>query len=59
MLDALGVEISPALPDWTRAELEWNAVTFNYLAKTGLALLNIALLAALWKMTRNNTPQAR
>lgn len=59
LLDTLAVELSPALPDWTRAELEWNAVTFNYLAKTVLALLNIALLAALREMIRNNTPQAR
>lgn len=59
VLARLNVEISPALPDWTQAEPEWNVVSFNYLAKTGLALLNIALLAALTKMTRNNTPEAR
>lgn len=41
-----------ALPDWTRAEGEWNRVMVSLYARTALVLVNTALLGVLFLRLR-------
>jgi hypothetical protein len=44
VLSYLNIELSKELPTWTNTELEWNAVTINYIMKTVITVINIILI---------------
>ena len=44
VLSYLNIELSKELPAWTNTELEWNAVTINYIMKTLVTIINITLI---------------
>ena len=44
VLSYLNLSLPIELPGWTNTELEWNAVTLNYILKIFLAITNILLI---------------
>ncbi|NLF49598.1 MAG: hypothetical protein GX577_00535 [Leptolinea sp.] len=47
LLNSLNIQPLSGLPEWTKTELEWNAVTVNYILKILLALGNVVLIILL------------
>jgi hypothetical protein len=53
-IDYLGIKILSNIPEWTSAELEWSAITFNYIFKIILASVNIALVILLLRANKRD-----
>ena len=52
VLSYLNLALPIELPGWTNTELEWNALTLNYILKIFLAITNILLIVILRNMVR-------
>jgi len=52
VLSYLNLALPSELPGWTNTQLEWNAVTLNYILKIFLAITNILLIVILRNMVR-------
>ncbi len=52
LLNSLNTQLSAGLPEWTNTELEWNAVTVNFVLKLFLALGNVVLVILLQRSNR-------
>jgi hypothetical protein len=54
VLSQLNIALPIELPAWTNTQLEWNAVTINYLVKTGVTVINLILIVMIRNLVRKN-----
>jgi hypothetical protein len=54
VLSYLNIALPVQLPAWTNTQLEWNAVTINYLVKTTLTVINLILIVMIRNLVRKN-----
>lgn len=60
LINSLSIQLSSGLPEWTQTELEWNAVTANYILKVLLAFCNVVLIILLqWSDQKPETAKSK